>query len=91
MRKNYQCESTRYCGCYDGKTRIIWEITTPSGHKYTIIKPYGGVAFIKTRYVNVGHAANFKEAIKKIYRWEDAGKSFEPDLTDKKSCYGSYA
>jgi len=88
MRKNYQCESTRYYGCYDGGTRTVWKITTPSGQKYTIIKPSGSYAYIETRYMNAGRADNFKEAMKMIYGWEDAGKSFEPDLTDKKVVMG---
>jgi len=83
MRKNYQCESTRYYGCYDGGTRTVWKITTPSGQKYTIIKPSGSYAYIETRYMNAGRADNFKEAMKMIYGWEDTGKSFEPDLTNK--------
>ena len=83
IREGYRCKVKNYTGGYNGGILTVWKIDTPSGEKYEILKnSKSGNASLKDGYgiTIIGSANNFNEAMKEIYKWENAGISKNPNL-----------
>ena len=66
-------------GIMSDSTFPIWDVQTPSGKKYKIVR---NCVCDENQFFQLYEASSFNNAIKKIYEWEDNNINVLPDLTN---------